>query len=222
MTAKDPGIVQIPAQAVDPTGDNVNVPTADLLRWLNLLPKDGESLGGASTVFGGPPDSVAVLEAGATAASKWWSVAIAGSSTAITGALVGLWESLGESHNWNQPVAIVALGLVLASGTIGITYLLGSDVRGRAAAMTSTIDARRDIATKMIQVSRDSYAASIVGAYTSVPMSGVLDAENSKKHGVAEQDWKAVAARQKGDSLEFLLVKGNEAEWVPAADVKFA
>ncbi len=65
--------VQVPGKAVS-TGDNIELPTVDLLRALNLLGTDTEitASGKFVSAFTGPADSVAVLEAGGTALSKWW------------------------------------------------------------------------------------------------------------------------------------------------------
>jgi len=71
--------VQFPEQARDITGKDVLSPLKELQQGLGVLPVDTDmAKAGAAATFTGPPDSVAIIEAGATALSKWWTVAIAG------------------------------------------------------------------------------------------------------------------------------------------------
>lgn len=229
MSVKIPGAA---VQSVTPDHDDISKPTTQLLRDLSLLPEPGDlaKAGGATALFTGPPDSVAVIEAGATAASKWWATGIAVSGTAVVARITTVWDSIGEDGSWNQPFALVAIAIVLAAMAGGISYLLGSDVRGRAAAMVATIEARRAVATAMLGEAGkasgpqeephrggDASAAPsqqlALGARYVVSNIG-MDAAN-------EDDWLAIASREKNGVIEYLLVKGTESEWTPSAKVKF-
>jgi hypothetical protein len=65
--------VQIPSKAVSEETD-VSEPVTVPLQDLNLLGKSSEiaEAGGFTAAFTGPAQSVALIEAGATAAAKWW------------------------------------------------------------------------------------------------------------------------------------------------------
>ncbi len=114
--------VKIPGVAVArsaPDQDDIEAPTLALLRGLSLLPtEDDAKKNGPAAAFRGAPDSVAVIEAGATAASKGWAVFIAGGAAAVAARVVTVWESLKE-NSWNQPFAILALGIVFAAAVAG-------------------------------------------------------------------------------------------------------
>lgn len=81
--------VALPGKAPDAESGDVLGPAVLVLKALNLLPS--EEQGGIRQAFGGPPESVSVLEAGATAASKWWSVAGAAALVPLWASVVGFW-----------------------------------------------------------------------------------------------------------------------------------
>lgn len=220
-------VIKIPGKAVavsPPGADDISPATTGLLRDLSLLPEkaDVEKAGGVVTALTGPPDSVAVIEAGATAASKGWAALLAAGAAGWVAQAAVLWDRIGEDNPTNQPVTILSIAIVLAAAALGIAYLLGSDVRGRAAAMVATIEARRDVAAAMINAAQESYQPESAAASSSpVSLPGVLTVANGTKHGDAEQSWKAIAAREDAGAISFLLVKGTESEWVASKDVKF-
>jgi len=228
MTVKIPGHA---VQTSPPDDADILAPTETLLRALSLLPQEGDltRAGGVGAAFAGPPESVSLIEAGATAASKWWAAGIAGSATVVAARIAQGWDSLGRSGPWNQPFALLAVGVVLAAAVGGVAYLLGSDLRGRAAATVATIEARRTVAIAMVRQAGLSYrdvddAAPAENAWSGLPI-GLpgLGASNGTKQGqVAESGWKAIATRERDDKTEFLLVKGTESEWVASADVLFS
>lgn len=135
----------------------VNLPAASgdvaeaivtVLYDLNLLPTkdDLDQAGDAGASFRGPPQSVAVIESGATALAKWW--AVAGS-----GVLGGLWISVAAFWRNNTDIRgqmLWSAAIVSAAIMVGVAYLLASDVRGRAAAMVETVTARKDVAKAII------------------------------------------------------------------------
>jgi len=221
-------VVKIPSGAVA-ADDDVSTPTVQLLRDLSLLPSAADlgKANGVGAAISGPPDSVAIIEAGATAASKWWAGGIAAAATGWTATAIKIWNNLDDTGAWNQPFLLLSIGLVLSSAAFAIGYLLASDVRGRAAAMVATIEARRDVAVTMLEAAGEA-SRSIVPATpalepgTMSPLPSNLSASNGTKHGAsAEAGWRAVAVRESGASMDFLLVKDSEAEWVGIADVKF-
>lgn len=217
--------VKIPGDAIDPGGADLSTPTVELLTKLCLLPEaeDVKAADGPMAAFKGPPPSVAIIEAGATAASKWWSTAIAGGAAGSTGFVATIWDKFDDQ--WTQAFALLAAGLILAAAAWGIAYLLASDVRGRAAAMVAVIEARRDIAIEMTRQSGTAYGKKPLPQVKSngkvaTPLSGLpvtRRTNNRPKNG-----WKALALRScEGDGVEYLLVNGGETEWVPAEKVSF-
>ena len=219
--ATDP--VKIAGDAVDTGGQDISVPVKQLLRDLNLLPqadalKDAD---GFKSAFSGPPDSVAVIEAGATAASKWWASAIGLSGAAVTARIVTIWDNLGGE--WVKAFALLSVGIVLAGTVVAIAYLLASDLRGRAAAMVATIEARRDIAIAIAERSAAASTGKAPAAATAPTAHALpgLAAENLRKGGAEESGWKAIMARDTDGAMSYLLVKGDKSEWVEAASVKF-
>lgn len=211
--------IQIPGLAVGAADDDIEGPTAELLQKLSLLPISPADLGkanGLAASFTGPPDSVAVIEAGATAAAKWWSVAIAGGAAASVTTIKLLWTGLGAA---NQPNALLGLGLVFGAAALGIAYLLGSDVRGRAAASVATIEARCSVAVAMLEEAGKAYRPA-VSQMASIPLPGI-SVKNTAKAGADEDGWTTLAMRQNGDGIEFFLVKGSSTEWVGNGTVEF-
>jgi hypothetical protein len=63
--------VQIPSGAVSEDED-VRVPVRAQLEDLQLLGGENDDSKGLDALFKGPPDSIALIEAGITAATKWW------------------------------------------------------------------------------------------------------------------------------------------------------
>ena len=193
--------VKIAGDAIDLDGGSLMPPTQALLRGLGLLPDDADlkKAGGFGAAFTGPPDSVAVLEAGATAASKWWATAIGVGAATITARISTLWDKLDGP--WPQAFALLSVSFVLGAAALGIAYLLASDVRGRAAAMVATIEARRAVAIEMACLAvAASKATPAPDASTFTPV-GPLGARNANEMGTAaESGWKAIAMREGDDA----------------------
>lgn len=219
--------IRIPGQAVEqdpPESQDLGAPTVDLLRSVSLLPEDGDQqqAGGVRAAVLGPPDSVSVIEAGATAAAKWWSTAIGTSAAAMAGLVTAIWGSLAKGSSWNQPFAILALAVIAAAAIIGIAYLLGSDVRGRAAATVATIEARQRVATAMIREASERFTAPDHAESGATPIGlSPLPARNTRRPSEDEPGWRAVAMREGKSGTEYFLVKGGQSSWVGAAHVVF-
>ncbi len=212
--------VTIPTDGLSKSDGDIGRPTVDLLRRLNLLPlkSDLAQAGNPAAAVTGPPDSVAVIEAGLTAGAKGWSVVIGASSTGLAAAAVRFWGELGPA---NQPAALLAAGLAIAAGSLGIAYILGSDVRGRSAAMVATIEARRHVATVMLQQAQRSFEDSASKTRSALSLAAAMNVRNIGKSGSDEEGWTAISARADGDDLEYLLIKGQTSEWVSSKKVSF-
>jgi len=215
---------QIPASAVAQTDDLV-APTTALLASLNLLPskEDLADAKGFTSAFKGPPESVALIEAGATAANKWWAAGLGVAVLAAWGAVRTWWGGTTPS---TQHVALWVAAIVTAAALIGIAYLLGSDVRGRAAVATETVRARAMVAEEFIRAVVSAHAsAPIVDAAATdeprpVPLPS-LPVKNISKSGADENGWNAIALIADGkNSIRYLVVKGPQHEWVPSAHIE--
>jgi hypothetical protein len=212
--------VQIPGKAVS-TGDNIESPTVDLLRALNLLGTDTEitASGKFVSAFTGPADSVAVLEAGGTALSKWW--AASGAAT-VAAAWISVTRFYDKADTPKGTVLFVA-AIVSAAAILAIGYIVASDVRGRAAASVATINARRDIADAVISAALEArIPEEPMAAEQIVPLPAPLTMRYVPARGdEGEQGWKAIAIRV-GDrsETEYLIVKVGSHKWAKADDVE--
>ena len=217
--AEEPGPAKFPAQPVAADGTDLGLPTADLLRALGLLPKKGETAGpGAALV--GTPDSVAVIEAGATALSKGWAAGMGATIVAGWGAVAKWYPSQGSGV---QETVIWAAAVGTAALVGGIAYIVGSDVRGRAAASVATLEARSRVAEAMIRESADLYKPKAPDAPAAqvLPVSPPQVVKWRAKDGPDEGGWKASLVRVTGENVEYRLTKGSESEWVPVDDINF-
>lgn len=150
--------VQLPGNAVAASGDDVAAPAKSLLIEMRLLGTDEEieKAGQFSAVFIGPPQSVAVIEAGATALVKAWAAGLGAAAIATWSSVVGFWS--GQPTDIKQVFlwigAIVSAALLLSIG-----LMVSSDVRGRAAASVATIEGRTAIGQQVLELAKDTYGA---------------------------------------------------------------
>jgi hypothetical protein len=145
--------VQFPGQAFNTNDADILSPLKTLEQGLYILPADGTlPNAGVAATFTGPPDSVAIIEAGATALSKWWSVVIAGlgGAAVITSAVTKFWS--GQTGGV-RIVLIGGLAGVLIAALIAISVMVAADVRGRAQGQVALYIARANIATQFLQQS---------------------------------------------------------------------
>jgi hypothetical protein len=163
---------------------------------------------------------VAVIEAGATALSKWWAAGLAAGVAGVFPAIKVFWENEDEA---TQRVLIIAIGIGIAAAVLAIGYIVGSDVRGRSAASVATIEARAKIADAVARLSESAYTPPrIDGDQQILALPAALRVCNGKKHGdAAEAGWRAIALRGTGDDLQYLLVKETEQDWVEQEHVHF-
>lgn len=223
MTASE---VRVPSEAV--AGDDIADPSFTLLRGLKLLPTEEElsKARGITSAFSGPPESVALIEAGATAASKWWAAGLSGFVVAAWAFIRGWWSSNPD----NQHVALWVGAIVTAAAILGIAYLLGSDVRGRAAVATETVRARAAVAEAFVRAAEQAHAraaataARVNAAREDGFLMGFLPGivvEHTGRAGADEGGWRVLAVLTDGDRrTRYLLGKGSLHEWVDAERVK--
>jgi hypothetical protein len=86
--------------------------------------------------------------------------------------------------------------------------------------MVATIEARRDVAIAMANQAAAVSVKKGTTTTTMVPLPGLVT-ENLQKGAADEAGWKAIAMREAGGALSYLLVKGEKSEWVEAKGVKF-
>jgi hypothetical protein len=152
--------VQLPGKAPDATSGDVLGPAVAVLRALNLLPDDEQS--GVGEAFSGPPAGVSILEAGATAASKWWSTGGLAGIAALWGSVVGFW---GHQPPDTQRMMLLCAAIATAAIALAIGYLLACDVRSRGQAMVATIEAR-------VHIARAVMGADVAALAPPIPVSG--------------------------------------------------
>lgn len=209
---------RLPRTAIASEGNDLVEPAADLLRGLSLLPKQGESAG-VGAAFKGTPDSVAVIESGATALSKLWAAGLGTSILSIWSSVSVWWGKQGGDVQvggvlWGAAIAIAALAL-------GLAYIVGSDVRGRAAATVATLDARATIADAFIRQAANLYEPEgTKAAVQIIPVSPPLQMKWIGRQATEEAGWIASALRFQGDNSEYWLSKGAVQEWVAGTDVE--
>lgn len=213
--------VQIPGKAVSDARD-VRQPVRTLLEQLNLLgtAEHNEQATGRGSVFAGPPQSVALIEAGATAAAKWWAAGLGATVIATWVAVAAWWEKQDETI---QAVAVGGAALATAALVVAIGYLIASDIRARAVAAVSTIEARAQIATIMIEATQAVYEATPDAAQVEIiPLAGKVRAKNLGRPAADEEGWLAVAMERHADgAIKYILVKGSAEATVSAAELEF-
>lgn len=214
----EPGAARFPAQSVAADGEDLGLPTAELLRSVGMLPKKGEVAGPTAAVLG-TPDSVWVIESGATALSKWWAAG-AGATILAGWATVGTWwgtqdPSIKETVIWGAAICTAAI-------FVGIAYIVGSDVRGRAAATAATLEARGLVAQAMVRESARLYKPA---PPTTRPQLVSISPEKTvrwrTRDASDENSWKSSMTRVTDNEVEYHLTKGTVGEWVPIADIDF-
>jgi len=171
----NPTTVRFPGNAQFAAGEDVSAPLVQLLRDLHILATetDMEKAGSATSAFTGPPQSVAIIEAGATALGKWWTAALAAgaSLTAIVAAIQGIW---GNEHDPVRIAFVASAAVVLAAIAIAIGIIVSGDVQGRGAGSLAEYHARAQVAATFLTLSRSGQApgASSAGGYVSAGLAG--------------------------------------------------
>jgi hypothetical protein len=214
--------VQIPSQAVAPDGADLCPPVRGLLEGLDLLGTSDESkqADGIQAVFKGPPQSVALIEAGATAAAKWWAAGLGATVAGLWVAVAGWYEKQPDGV---QTVILGGTAVVTAALVLAIGYLIASDVRSRALASIAVIEARAHVATSMVEAARLVYAPPADSAPPElIPLPKALRAKNHRVPAADEEGWLAIAIERHADgTIKYLLVKDSSEASLSASDVDF-
>jgi hypothetical protein len=222
--------VEVGAPALE--GGNIAESAVSLLYDLNLLPpqNDLEKAGQGSAAFTGPPQTVALIEAGGTAISKWWATGGSVLILAVWGAVTAFWNN---SNNTDLHGQLVWSGAILSAALVlGIAYLLSSDMRGRSLAMVETIQARREIGMAFIAAASQHPT----GASAALPSAALASAAPSPQilpvqlmnarnlDGADSSGWHVIAMQPNADAaqVKYLLVKGEITEWVGSSSVHFS
>lgn len=190
--------VQIPEEALDKEGKDVLEPLKTTLTGLNVLGEEDGSkkTTGIASTFISPPDSVAIIEAGATSLSKWWVAAVGalGGTAAITAGVTSFWSGQAQ----NTRVALVGgVAGVLVAAILGVALMVSADVKGRAYGAGAVYDARASIANEFLRL---SMLASRPPVQAAQPIAG--KPANGSSHGTdALTD----------DELMGLLIRGGTA-----------
>ena len=146
-------VVRLPEQALDTTGTDILPPLKELQQGLGVLPTDADrAKSGAGATFVGPPNSVAIIEAGATAFSKWWSAAIAalGGTAVVTSLVTKFWS--GQPGGVRVGLTLGVAAIVVAT-IIAVSVMVAADVRGRAQGTVALYAARASIADQFLRQS---------------------------------------------------------------------
>jgi hypothetical protein len=226
MSDSEPAVAELPGKPVNAESRDVAEPSVAILRKLNLLPTSNalEDAGKASAAFTGTPDSVAVIEAGATALSKWWAAGLGASTLVVWGYVGKFWDTYSDVHG----TLLWCAAIISAAAILSLAYVVGSDVRGRAAASVATINARASVARSVTETIGHTTAASpaLAANGDSVAESSIIALPTpllaTSLVGLDTNGWLAIAARTNAEDVtDYLLVKGSVSQWTPAADVRF-
>jgi hypothetical protein len=211
--------VRLPGDAFDSEQQDVAGPTADLLRSLYLLPTAEElaQAGAPFAVITGPPQSVAVLEGGATAFSKWWATGLGAGAAVVWGAVRAFYDGNGPA---TQRVMLWSAAIVSAALVLAIAVIIYADLRGRAAGTVATLEARREIATAVVRTAKGKDP----GDAAAPPVVALPDGRRVVYlNREADEGWLAVAFEAATDAsgIRWLIVKGGEQAWASSTEVKF-
>ena len=97
--------------------------------------------------------------------------------------MLATWASVGtwfKGQEGNVKVAtLIGAAIVTAAAVLAIGYLIASDVRGRAAASVTTIEARSRVAQTMIESAKELYVPpSATQTAELIPMPGHVRVRN--------------------------------------------
>jgi hypothetical protein len=215
-----PEPVQIPGKAVSDEAD-IRLPVRVLLKDLNLLSTKAEldEAGAIAAAFKGPPQSVALIEAGATAAAKWWAAGLGTLVIAAWGSVANWWPTEGDTV---KAVVVGGAAFVTAALVIAIGYLIASDVRGRAAASVSLIEARASVAAEMIRAAKAVYKPTSAAAPVEiVPLASRVLVKNHRRPADDEDGWRALAMERRPEGNHYIVVKGSSEDTLPPEDLDF-
>jgi hypothetical protein len=149
--------IQFPAHPVDDSGNDISAPVVSLLEKLSILsdPTELEKANGPGAVISGPPQSVAIIESGATALSKWWSAGLGATLTGgtILTAVTGFWA---KEHDPVRIALIAGAAFFFGAVALAIGIMVSSDVRARGSGAVAQIRTRGEVATTFLTLSRSA------------------------------------------------------------------
>jgi hypothetical protein len=105
---------------------------------------------------------------------------------------------------------------------LALAYIIGSDLRGRAAAQVATIQARSNVADLMVRTSGRLFIPTpTASAEQLVALPAPLDVQYAHGNGDGRSGWRAIALQSNGDgSTRYLIAKAAMHKWVDAVDVQ--
>ena len=147
-----PEPVQWPQDAAASTGADLAAPIVSLLKQAKLLPED-ETKSALNAAILGSSESATVIKSGALTLTKNWAalLGISGTAAASTPLVSKTWWTDLDANG--QFGFLLVCGLIASACVLGISYLLASDVRGRAAATTAQITQRASIVNEFLRTS---------------------------------------------------------------------
>ena len=215
-------MTQFPGQPIDPQGTDLSAPLTTLLNGLCLLGTQAQldASDGATAVFTGPAQSVAIIEAGATALSKWWTAGLGATlgGGAIFAAVKGFWA---DQQDGVHVALIASAAFLFAALAVSIAVIVSGDVRTRGHGAAAMIGARRDIAITWLKLSRSAAACApnpgnvaLVNALVALVASGrVVNVTLSQGGG-------GPATGVRFDAQQRVEFEVNGAYWVPSGQVE--
>jgi hypothetical protein len=213
-----------PTGAVNPAGADLTVPLKELLQGLSMLPlnagKDEKNLAWA---FTGTPQSVSVLEAGATALAKGWTVLLGllGGGTAVAAGVTRFWQ--GEEGATRVAMVVGASGILIAT-VIAIAWMVVNDVRCRATAGIELYEARKSIARRFMELTVQSAKFEQPPTITSANLALValaLDGRRAPVHGSDGTDGVLSGIDQRDDgSITMRYTTPQGTRWVALGDLR--
>ena len=139
--------VQWPGIAVSSNGSDLLAPTRTILEGLKLLQTEEDSKAGTS--LRRTPQSLQVITAGATAATK-----VASSIAATLGGGAGIWAALKAfwlTTDETQRIAYtIAAALIISATVASVAVIVRGDVQARSVAHAAQYDARARVASTFI------------------------------------------------------------------------
>lgn len=213
--------VQIPSKACG-EGDDLGVPVLALLRHVQLLgtTEEMEDAQGFVAAFRGPPQSVALIEAGATAFSKAWAAGLGASALTVAGTIYSQWSKLDDPLL--QSTVVIAGALVVVALLLALGYIIASDVKGRAAAAVATIQARVQVAASFTEAVEPCPCAEPPSESPRQVISMTpQDVRFISKPADNEAGWRAIAMEVGPENNRYLLVRHGAQEWAPDSEVRF-
>jgi hypothetical protein len=139
---------KIAAGAVDPDGHDLIAPLQTVLRKISVLPEEGDAA--RVGALAGTPDSVAIIEAGATTFSKAGVTAIAalGGGGVILAAVQGFWNGQRDAM---RIVLVSCFTAFLVALVVALAVIIAADVRSRARASVAQYDARSAVTVEYLR-----------------------------------------------------------------------